>query len=74
MSCGPSGRFCSDPHRHLCSRIIPKEHSAGPFRLTAIPRTPLSAQELSAEAARLLAQRLDADGSGTVSFDEWIKG
>jgi hypothetical protein len=34
----------------------------------------LCAQELSAEAARLLAQRLDADGSGTVSFDEWIKG
>ncbi len=31
-------------------------------------------QEVSAEAARLLMQRLDSDGSGTVSFDEWIEG
>ncbi len=31
-------------------------------------------QEVSAEAARLLMQRLDKDGSGTVSFDEWIEG
>ena len=33
-----------------------------------------AAQEASAEAERLLVKRLDADGNGTISFDEWIQG